>query len=74
MYELADGSLKAMNVAVAKIDFVGEFAGGVVIFGAADAEPLLSDTAPESIGIEVGPRSQQLKRLPVLRLKRPVGM
>ena len=69
VYELADGSEIAVDVAVAKIDFMGEFVGGTVIFGDADAEPLLGGTALESVGIEVDPVNQQLKRLPAVRLK-----
>lgn len=69
MYELANGSLKAMDAAVARIEFMGEFVGGTIIFGEADAEPLLGVTALESVGIEVDPLNQQLKRLPAVRLK-----
>lgn len=58
-----------MDAAIARIEFMGEFVGGTVIFGAADAEPLLGVTALESVGKEVDLRSQQLKRLPAVRLK-----
>jgi len=34
-----------------------------------DAEPILGVTALESARIEVGPRTQRLKRLPAVRLK-----
>ena len=34
-----------------------------------DAEPLLGVTALESVGIEVDPRNQSLKRLPSTRLR-----
>ena len=60
MYELAAGSEVAVDVAVAKIEFMGEFVGGTVIFGEADAEPLLGVTALESVGIEVDPVNQRL--------------
>ena len=49
---------------------MGDFTAGVIIFGAADAEPLLGVTALESVGIEVDPVNQRLKRLPAVRLKR----
>ena len=42
--------------------------GGTVIFGDAEAEPLLGVTALESGGFEVDPRSQQLKQLPAILL------
>ena len=38
-------------------------------FGADEAEPLLGVTALESVGIEVDPANQRLKRLPAVRLK-----
>jgi clan AA aspartic protease len=68
-YELADGREVVMEIAVARIEFMGEVVGATVIFGADDAEPLLGVTALESVGIEVDPRNQQLKRLPSVRLK-----
>jgi clan AA aspartic protease len=68
-YELADGSEIKMDVTVAEIEFMGDIVGATVIFGADDAEPLLGVTALESVGIEVDPRTQRLKRLPAVRLK-----
>ena len=69
MYELADGSDLSLDVTVAEIEFMGEVVGGTIIMGAADAEPLLGVTALESVGIEVDPVNQRLKRLPAVRLK-----
>jgi clan AA aspartic protease len=68
-YELADGSGLALEIAVAKLEFMGEMVGATVIFGRDDAEPLLGVTALESVGIEVDPQNQRLKRLPAVRLK-----
>ncbi len=68
-YELADGSEVKMDIAVAEIEFMGDLVGSTVIFGAEDAEPILGVTALESVGIEVDPRTQRLKRLPAARLK-----
>jgi clan AA aspartic protease len=70
VYELADGSEIVKEVTVARIEFMGEFVGATVIFGADDAEPILGVTALESVGIEVDPQNQRLKRLPAVRLKR----
>ena len=70
VYELADGREIAMDVTVAEIEFMGETVGGTVLFGEPDAEPLLGVTALESVGIEVDPVNQRLKRLPAVRLKR----
>lgn len=69
-YILADGSEVRLDVAVARIELLGEIVGGTVLFGAADAEPLLGVTALESLGIEVDPLNQQLKKLPAVRLKK----
>lgn len=68
-YELADGSETKLDVTVGQIEFMGEFVGGTIIFGEADAEPLLGVTALESVGIEVDPLNQRFKRLPAVRLK-----
>ncbi len=69
-YELADGSELALDIGIAEIAFMGEVVGATVIFGNDDAEPLLGVTALESVGIEVDPQNQRLKRLPAVRLKR----
>ena len=69
VYELADGKEIAMDITTADIEFMGETVGGTILFGAANAEPLLGVTALESVGIEVDPLNQRLKRLPAIRLK-----
>ena len=69
MYELADGRKIAMDVGLARMEFMGELTGGLVVFGDADTEPLLGVTALESAGIEVDPLNQRLKKLPSVRLK-----
>ena len=69
-YELADGSEVTLDVTVAEVEFMGETVGATVIYGPDEAEPILGVTALESAGIEVDPRSQRLKRLPAVRLKR----
>ena len=68
-YELADGSEVVLDVTVAEVEFMGEMVGATVIFGKDDTEPILGVTALESVGIEVDPRTQRLKRLPTVRLK-----
>ena len=69
VYELADGTEVRMDVAGARIEFLGELTAGLIIFGDADAEPLLGVTAPGSAGFEVDPQSQRLKKVPAVRLK-----
>jgi clan AA aspartic protease len=68
-YELADGSEIKMDITIGQIEFMGEIVGGTIIFGDADAEPILGVTALESVGIEVDPLNQRLKRMPAVRLK-----
>jgi clan AA aspartic protease len=69
-YELANGSEIKMDIATADIEFMGDLVGTTIIFGGDDTEPLLGVTALESVGIEVDPRNQRLKRLPAVRLKK----
>jgi clan AA aspartic protease len=68
--ELADGSELQLDITTADLEFMGDVVGSTIIFGADDAEPLLGVTALESVGITVDPRSQRLKRLPAVSLKR----
>lgn len=68
-YELADGSEVKLDITTGELEFMGEIVGSTLIFGDDNAEPILGVTALESVGIEVDPRSQQLKRLPAARLK-----
>ena len=68
-YELADGREIKMDITTADIEFMGEIVGGTILFGEANVEPLLGVTALESVGIEVDPTNQRLKRLPAVRLK-----
>jgi len=68
-YELADGTEVKLDITTAEIEFMGDLVGTTIIFGGDDAEPVLGVTALESVGIEVDPRTQRLKRLPAARLK-----
>lgn len=68
-YELADRSEVKMDITTGDLEFMGEIVGSTLIFGADDAEPILGVTALESVGIEIDPRSQRLRRLPAARLK-----
>ena len=59
-----------MDIAVARIELMGEIVGSTVLFGDERMAPLLGVTALESLGIEIDPLNQQLKKLPAVRLKR----
>ena len=69
IYELADGSQLKMDITTADIEFMGDLVGGTIIFGKTGVEPILGVTALESVGIEVDPQNQRLKRMPATRLK-----
>ncbi|TAN50030.1 MAG: clan AA aspartic protease [Methylococcaceae bacterium] len=69
-YELADGSEIKMDITTGDIEFMGEIVGGTIIFGDPGTEPILGVTALESVGIEIDPRNNTLKRLPATRLKK----
>ncbi len=69
-YELADGSEIKMDITTADIEFMGEIVGGTIIFGEPGTEPILGVTALESVGIDIDPRNQKLKRMPATRLKK----
>jgi len=69
VYELADGTQVTLPVGAGRFEFMGEFVAANVIFGPDDVEPILGMIALESVGIEVDPRNQRLKRLPTVRLK-----
>ena len=68
-YGLADGQEVVMDIAGAKIEFLDESTWGTVIFGRANAEPLLGVTALESVGVEVDPHNATLNKLPASRLR-----
>ncbi len=69
VYELADGSEVRPDVTIGRVEFMGEIVGATLIMGNDDAEPLLGVTALESVGIEVDPVNQTLKRMPAVPLK-----
>ena len=69
VYELAGGRTITLDVGFGMIEFMGDIVAGTIIFGGADAEPILGVTALESAGIEVDPVDQRLKKLPAVRLK-----
>ena len=73
-YELADGSEVQLDITTADIEFMGEIVGGTIIMGEPGTEPILGVTALESVGIDVDPRNQTLKRLPAVRLKKLKSM
>jgi clan AA aspartic protease len=66
--ELADGSPLKPDITTADIAFMGDLTAGLIIFGEDHAEPIFGGAALESVGIEVDPRNQRLRKLPAIRL------
>ena len=58
-----------MSITVGRVEFMGEAVGATIVMGDDESEPLLGVTALESVGIEVDPRNQELRRLPFVRLR-----
>ena len=73
VYELADGRRETVDITTGDIEFMGEIVGVTIGFGNDDVEPILGLTALESVGIEVDPLSQRLKRRTAVRMKRRTG-
>ena len=48
---------------------MGEVVWATILIGDERSEPLLGVTAIESVGIEVDPRNQELRRLTFVRLR-----
>lgn len=69
IYGLADGNELRFDIAVARIEIMGEIVGGTVIFGTENAEPLLGVTVLESAGFEVDPHNETLHKLPATRMR-----
>ena len=68
-YSLADGRRISMDITVGRVEFMGSFTGVAIVMGEDNVEPLLGVTALESIGVEVDPVNQTLKRMPYVRLR-----
>ena len=67
-YKLADGRVHELGAGVARVEFMGGFAGVTVVFADDDVEPLLGATAMESLAIEINMQDETLRRLPSLQL------
>ena len=68
IYELADGSELILDVTTADIEFMGEIVAERSSWGRTMRNRSGHDGV-ESVGIEVDPLNQRLKRLPSVRLK-----
>ena len=69
VYELANGEPVEYEFGFARVSFMGEETVSRVIFGPANAEPLLGVVALESVGVVVDPVTKNLRRLPAKPLK-----
>lgn len=69
VYELANGETIEYPYGFARVTFMGSETVTRIIFGPADAEPILGVIALESTGIGVDPVSKQLRRMAAKPLK-----
>ena len=53
VYALAGGEEVRLDIAGARIELMGEMAGGTVVFGAENDEPILGSTVLESTGYRI---------------------
>ncbi len=51
--ELADGSITRLEMGIARLEFIGEYAIGRVAFGSDDVEPLLGVLTMQDVGVKV---------------------
>lgn len=59
-YVIADGTEHELPIGLAAIEVLGQVAGGTVVFGGEDEEPLPGVTALESAGFWIDPRTERL--------------
>ena len=69
VYELANGQPVEYEYGFARVAFFGAETVAQVIFGPANAEPILGVAALENAGVVVDPVSRDLKRLHAKPLK-----
>jgi clan AA aspartic protease len=69
VYELANGQPIEYEYGFARIAFLGEETVAQIVFGPADAAPILGVAALENTGVVVDPVSKTLKRLHARPLK-----
>ena len=70
IYELADGTDAELDFGFARVKLMGGEAVTSVVFSDQKTEPILGVVVMESLGLVVDPRSQTLKRLRAVPLKR----
>ena len=70
VYTLADGSEVTMDIAVSRLEFMGEITGGAIMIADAGAEPLLGIIAMQGAGIVVDTRNETVSKLPSIGLRK----
>jgi clan AA aspartic protease len=69
VYELANGQPVEYEYGFARVAFMGEETVAQIVFGPADAEPILGVVALENTGVVVDPVTKTLKRIHARPLK-----
>ena len=60
LYELADGTVEELPIAVGAVEILGNPAGATLVFAGDDDEPLLGVTVLESAGFWIDPENERL--------------
>ena len=63
-YVVADGKEFKFDIAVARIEFMGEIIGSTIVFGEPGTDPLLGAIDMQDAGIVVDPRKETLQKMP----------
>ncbi len=63
-YVLADGKEVKFDIAVARIEFMGEIIGSTIVFGEPGTDPLLGAIDMQDAGVVVDPRKETLQKMP----------
>ena len=63
-YVLADGKEAKYDIAVARIEFMGEIIGSTIVFGEMGTDPLLGAIAMQGAGIVIDPSKETLHKMP----------
>ena len=69
VYELANGQPVEYEYGFARVSFLGDETVAQIIFGPAEAEPILGVVALENTGVIVDPVTRTLRRMPARPLK-----
>lgn len=68
-YSMADGTEIRLGISGGDIEFLGESTYATVVFGPENATPLLGATTMQSVGVEIDPHNETLKKLSSVHMR-----